>query len=275
MKVSIIIPTYKDLVALKLILIALEHQTYTKFDVIIAEDDINKNTKVFLDNLNTTLNIKHFTQEDMGNRKAVIINKAIKNNTSDYLIFIDGDVIPFTTFIESHIKLSAKKTILCGRRVNLGDKVSKQLRENKITSKKLEYNYLKNYNLITNDNSRHYEQGIRFSPSSILYKLINHFDKNLHILGSNFSCYKNDLFFINGFNNDICGVSKDDVDLEWRFIQSNCILKSCKFCANMFHLNHERSSRLEEEKLAKKQMSINKSKNQYICKNGILKIPNS
>jgi glycosyltransferase involved in cell wall biosynthesis len=266
------IPTYKDIVALRLILNALENQTYKNFEVIVAEDNISKEIKLFLGELDTKLKIKHYQQEDLGNRKALILNKALQNIDSDYIIFIDGDVIPFTTFIESHVKLSSKKTVLCGRRVNLGDKVSKDLRSNKISSLKLEKNYLKNYQYITDDNSRHFEQGIRLSPSSLLLKLINYFDNNIHILGSNFSCFKDDLFYINGFDCDIDGVSKDDVDMEWRFVMSGCRLKSCKFCANLFHLNHKRSSRIESEKIAKVQMEKNKNNGVFRCLNGIQKI---
>ena len=39
MLVSLIIPTYKDVEALSLILDALVIQTYTDFEVIVAEDD--------------------------------------------------------------------------------------------------------------------------------------------------------------------------------------------------------------------------------------------
>ena len=269
MKVSIIVPTYKDITALKLILNALENQTYKDFEVIITEDDTSIETKEFLDNFDTKLHIKHFTHEDKGNRKAIIINKALPSAEGEYIVFIDGDVIPFTTFIESHVQLAKKRTVLCGRRVNLGDKVSKDLREGKISSIDIEKSYFKLYSYLNDDNIRHYEQGIRFNPKSFIYKIINSQNKNIHILGSNFSCYKDDIFAINGFNEEIVGVSKDDVDLEWRFIMSGCKLKSCKYCANLFHLNHGRSSRLEEEEIAKQQMLNNKELKQYKCKKGV------
>lgn len=271
MKVSVIVPTYKDLVALRLILSALEKQTYKNFEVLITEDDDAKETNEFLESFKTQLSIKHFQHKDSGNRKAIIMNKALPHAEGEYLIFIDGDVVPYTTFVESHVALSEKKTVLCGRRVNLGDKVSKELREGKITSFEIEKKYFRLHKYLSNDNLRHYEQGIRFKPESLMYKLLNKNNKNIHILGSNFSCYRDDLFKINGFDEDITGTSKDDVDLEWRLVASGCKLKSCKYCANLFHLNHSRKSRAEEEELAKKQMQENKKKNKFICSNGIKK----
>lgn len=272
MKVSIVVPTYKDLIALKLILDALENQTYKEFEVIIAEDDNADETIDFLNKLNSKLSLKHFSHENNGNRKAIILNKALQSVEGEYIVFIDGDCIPYSTFIESHILLAKEKTILCGRRVNLGDKVSNDLRTKKITSYEIENSYLKNIIYLTNDNSRHYEQGIRFKPNSIIYNYISNQDKNIHIVGSNFSCFKKDLYNINGFDEDIIGGSKDDVDLEWRFVQSGCTMKTCKFCANMFHLNHKRASRTDDEEIAKEQIRNNKINKKFRCDNGISKI---
>lgn len=270
MKVSIIIPTYKDNVALKLILDALQYQTYKNFEIIIAEDTQESSTKKLIYNYKSIYPIKHFFQEDKGNRKAIILNKVILKLKGEYLIFIDGDVIPYSTFIDSHVKLSEKKSILCGRRINIGDKVSKDLREGIITARELENKFLRKYLYLTSDNIRHYEQGLRFKPNGFISKFLNS-KKKQHILGSNFSCYKEDLIYINGFDEDIIGGSKDDVDLEWRFKMAGFKLKSCKYFANLFHLNHSRKSRVEEEKIAKIQMQKNKKNKKFIAKNGIYK----
>ncbi len=272
MKVSLIVPTYKDIVALKLILDALQYQTYTNFEIVIAEDDNSEEMKKFLESYISKYEIKHFSQKDEGNRKAIILNKTLSKLTTDYIIFIDGDTIPYSTFIESHVLLSEPKTVLCGRRVNLGDKVSTDLRDSKISAYEIEKSFFRKYSYLYNDNMRHYEQGIRFSPNSFFYRFLNKKNKNLHILGSNFSCHKEDIFAINGFDEDIIGGSKDDVDLEWRFIMSGCKLKSCKYCANLFHLNHSRSMRMDDELIAKEQMKINKINQQHIAKNGIIKL---
>ena len=54
------------------------------------------------------------------------------------IIFIDGDTIPYSTFIEYHVLLSGPNIGLCGRRVNLGDKVSSDLRKKHINIKDIE-----------------------------------------------------------------------------------------------------------------------------------------
>lgn len=271
LQVSIVIPTYKDIVALKLILDALQYQTYANFEILIAEDDNAKETLDFLQNYNSKFKIKHYSHEDKGNRKATILNKVLSNIHTDYIIFIDGDTIPYSNFIESHIVLSEHKTILCGRRVNLGDKVSNDLRIGKSKAFEIEKSFFRKYKYLHNDNIRHYEQGIRLNPNSLFYKFLNKKNKNIHILGSNFSCFREDILEINGFDEDIIGGSKDDVDLEWRFIMSGCKLKSCRYCANLFHLNHSRTSRINEEQIAKEQMQVNQKEQKMRCNNGIRK----
>ncbi|MBU1668289.1 glycosyltransferase [bacterium] len=271
MKVSLFIPTYKDSVALVLILEALQNQTYTDFEIIVAEDNNALETIELLKRFDNLM-IKHVSQEDKGNRKATILNKALGLAKGEYLIFIDGDTIPFSTFIESHVALAEPKTVLCGRRVNLGEEITKAFRERQKSAYEIECNYLKRYNYLKKGGTRHYEQGLRFKPNSFIQKLLTNSNKNVHILGSNFSCFKEDMFSINGFDEDIIGGSKDDVDLEWRFIMSGCHLKSCKYCANMFHLNHSRASRIEEEEFAKVQMQENRDKKRYVCSNGIVKL---
>jgi len=270
MLVSVIVPTYKDLNALELILEAFDNQTYKTFEVIIAEDDDSQDTRDFLSTQNRKYNINHVFHENRGNRKASIMNRALLYVKGKYVIFIDGDTIPYSTFIEAHVSLSAPKTILCGRRVNLGDKVSSDLREKKMSAQKIEKNYFKMYNYLKSDNMRHYEQGIAFKVNSFIYNLIQKFGKNINLLASNYSCFKEDIFEVNGFDENLpYAPHRDDTDLQWRLVRSGCVLKSCKYCANLFHLNHARSERREEGIANLKIIEEKKRQDEYVALVGI------
>jgi len=272
MRVSILVPTYKDEVALDLILKALVTQSYKNFEVIIAEDDDSLDITKIKEKF-STLDILYVSHEDKGNRKAIIMNRALAIANGEYIIFIDGDTIPFSTFIESHVALSEPKTVLCGRRVNLGDKVSSDLRKAKINALDIENSYLKKYQYLNNDTIRNYEHGIRFNPNSFLYKLVQKLNSNIHILASNYSCFKKDIYELNGFNEELpYAPHRDDTDMEWRFIANGCILKSCKYCANLLHLNHARTDRREEERENLEIIEKNRENNQYIAQYGIKKL---
>ena len=273
LKVSIIIPTYKDLVALKLILDALQYQTYKNFEAIIAEDDDAQETKDFLLNYKSSFPIKHFYQEDDGNRKPRAVNNGIKISDGEYIIFIDGDTIPFSTFVENHVALSSPKIGLCGRRVNLGDKVSQDLRDAKIAAYQIEKSFFTKYFYLKNDNIRHYEQGITFNPNSLFYRILSSLNKNAHILASNFSCYKNVLLEVNGIDEGLpFAPSRDDYDLQWRLERIEVKMKSCKYCANLLHLNHLRTERIQEDKHNKILIEIKKQNNEFKAKDGIYKL---
>jgi len=96
---SIILATYNWPDALDLILANLTPQLLANPDteIIIADDGsidttkeiINKYQNQFLDR------IKHIWHEDDGFRKSVILNKAVLAAAGKYLIFLDGDCIPF------------------------------------------------------------------------------------------------------------------------------------------------------------------------------------
>lgn len=272
MKVSVIIPTYKDPVALKLILEALEKQTYKNFEVIVAEDNDSFEIKNLLANFTSSYVIKHYSHPDQGNRKPIAVNASIAMSDGEYIITIDGDTIPYSTFIDAHVKLSEPKKALCGRRVNLGDKVSADLRSGVQNVSDIEHHFFENFKYLKNDNSRHLEQGLYLKPNSWLQKIVSSKDKNTHIVASNFSCFKSDLLAVNGIDESLpFAPSRDDTDLEWRLKAIGIEMKSCKFSANLLHLNHLRSDRADEDTANRVIIAEKQKNNEFRCYNGIVK----
>lgn len=271
MKVSVIIPTYKDVQALELILDALKRQTYELFEVIIAEDDNSNEVKEFLENYNAPFNIKHFSHEDQGWRKAKALNGAIRLSEGEYLIFFDGDCIPYSTFVESHVILSQKNRVLCGRRVNTGDELTKKLRQGEISISHIENNFLFYWNKFKKDGARHIEQGIYLFPQSFLYRFfIRLLDKKAKLVGCNFSVFKEDMLAINGFDESYpSGDVADDVDIEWRLNAIGVTNKSCRYAANLIHLNHPRKDRKQQHDMNLQIMHEKQQKNEYFAKFGI------
>ena len=90
---SIIITTYNHPDALRLVLLALTAQTVCNFEVIVADDGSNVDTRLMLENLQITLDypLHHIWQTDDGFRAATIRNKAVAVSKGEYLIFLDGD----------------------------------------------------------------------------------------------------------------------------------------------------------------------------------------
>lgn len=272
MLVSVIIPTYKDTQALKLILDALCLQSYKDFEVIVAEDDNSDEVQDFLSSYYSPFIIKHHRQEDKGWRKAKALNAAILLTKGEYLIFFDGDCIPYSSFVQGHVSLSEKSRVLCGRRVNTGDEMTLALRNETLYISEIEKKFFSFWNRFKNDNARHIEQGLYLSPKLWFYSFImNVLDKKKTLVGCNFSAFKSDLLKINGFDEAYpSGDVADDVDVEWRLNTIGVKNKSCRYAANLIHLNHKRTDRKEAHKKNYERMLEKQKKNEFYCKNGIL-----
>jgi len=265
--VTLIVTLYKDLDRLALVLDSARKQTYKPIEVIVAEDDNSQDTISFLEQYKD-LNIIHISHKDLGNRKIFIVNKAICRAKGTYLVFIDGDIIMQSRFIEYQLKIAIPKRILSGRRVNLPENLSKKVCSGDLRPSFIEkyfFIYVLRYFLF--DKESRWEQGITLNPNGFLYKLISKRKRNADIIGCNWSCFKDDIVSINGFNEDYGGNPvAHDTDLSWRFRAIGCELVSSKNLANCFHIYHRVSSYSTTDRTL---FNYNKKHNLYICKNGL------
>ncbi len=245
-KTSIIISFYNKLEYLKYILISLENQTYRNFEIIIADDGSSIDIVTDLEQVlkKSSFPCIHLWQEDSGFRKNKILNRAILATSSDYLIFIDGDCLLHSEFINEHFKNKEQKTCLTGRRVNLSDKITKSLTPEKIRNNYLSKNYLKLSLDGIFGNSFDVEKGF-YLKSRFLRKAIN--KKQRGILGCNFSLFKKDILAINGFDERYEAPSiGEDSDIQYRLEQNNVKIKSLNNIAVQYHMYHKLQPRPEK-----------------------------
>ncbi len=190
MKVSIIIAVYKDIESLDLMIRALKKQTYKNFEVIVSEDNNSTQMKEYVESIQD-LDVKHTFQEDSGVRKSRSQNNGILKASGEYLIFLDGDIIPYSTFVQGHVDLAQKDRVLAGRRVNLNAELTKKFREKKLSSYTLEkFYFLLGFGLMFDRNAR-FEQGVHIDANSFIYKnFMAKRKRNTSLIGCNFSCYK-------------------------------------------------------------------------------------
>ena len=273
MKVSLIVAVYKDVETLSLIIESLKEQTYNNFELIVAEDGNSEEMKDYLNNLNNLpFGLIHTTQEDIGVRKSKSQNNAIRASTGEYLIFIDGDCILYHNFVENHLLLSNKKGIVSGRRVNVGPKYSKMLREKSITSIWLEKNFIKEFLKIKADAKleKHAEEGFYIKLNGFIHKMIQYFrKKDLSLLGCNMSFYKEAMLKINGFDEELGNSAfASDADLQWRFKGMGYHIISGRFLINQFHLFHKRNEQQYDRSMTE-QIDKNMKQKKYICTHGV------
>ncbi|MCG3679742.1 glycosyltransferase [Aliarcobacter butzleri] len=272
-KCSIIISVYKDTDSLDLILESLCNQTIIPDEIIISEDgnsiEMSDYVKVAKEKYKK-LDINHLLQEDIGWRKNIALNRAIVASKYEYLIFIDGDCVPFDDFIENHLGQATKRIVLAGKRVELGENITREIRSKKLTVSKLTNNYWLYVIKLINDKTRHLEDILHISYKSFLSPYIK--KEVNYIIGCNWSAFKEDILEINGFDETYTLPSVgEDVDLGWRFRGLGIELKSCRYNANLVHLYHKKrfdsSQGIINNAILKKNFDANK----FFCDNGIKK----
>lgn len=270
---TIIISVYKDTEALNFILESLENQTVPANEIIVSEDGDSIEMATFIAaKKNQYPTLVHLTQHDDGWRKNIAMNNAIKASSNEYLIFIDGDCVPYRTFIQGHIENAQKGIVLCGKRFELGPKFSNKVKSNQLKLSDIEKNFLWYLPAMLLDNARHPEDGFTFKSHSFISNLI-HKRYVRHIIGCNYSCYKEDFLKINGLDETYrLPAEGEDVDPSWRFRGMGIELKSCRSNANVIHLYHRKRFSSVEGDVNRAIMDKFHAENAFVCKNGIIKI---
>lgn len=265
-RTTIIISIYKDINALDIILASLKSQTFKNFDILISEDDDSTEVKKYIESIKPDFpSLLHLSQNDNGFQKNRALNRAIVSSKTEHLIFIDGDCIPHSHFIEAHRKYASAHTVCAGRRVELGKSLSSKIRSGSV--KPVMYNsnikYLASIFLQLYDKCKNFEYGFYFPG---LQKLS--LNRPINLLGSNFSCFKADLIAINGFNEDYKspGIGEDS-DIDWRLRKNGVSVKNVKFIAIQYHLNHPRAYTVSDKN--KDILKSTKENNIYITQHGI------
>jgi glycosyltransferase involved in cell wall biosynthesis len=242
--VSVIISFYNKIDYLKIILAALERQTFTDFEVIVADDGSTDEVVAEIRRIQgmSAIALQHVWHEDNGFRKTKILNVAISSSRSEYLIFIDGDCIPHHKFVEEHYMNREPSTVLAGRRANISKKLANLLTAENIRSGIMEKGFALKV-LIDGlfGKSTHTIKGT-YVQSNWLRKFLNR--KVTGVLGSNFSIHKKDMLGINGFDERYKAPAVgEDTDIEARLRWNNVKVKMVKNMAVQYHFDHPKLKR--------------------------------
>ncbi len=234
---TLVIAVYNNVRALQFIFAALSRQSFIQFEVIIADDGSGKDIADIVNEAKRTFpfRIKHLWHADKGWRKNTMLNYAIQESFSDYLVFIDGDCIPSEHFLLDHFEHREKRKVLLGKRVEHGKRWADSLSRDRIISGEFERYRLPDIVDAVKGNSVRLEHGVRIS-NSFLRSIT---EKSSGILGSNFSTFKEHLIAVNGFDESYDGPGfGEDTDIFYRLSLIGVGGKSLRNLAIQYHLWH-------------------------------------
>jgi GT2 family glycosyltransferase len=233
---TVVIAVYNDWQALECILQSLKSQWHHQFDVAIA-DDGSKNE--FVEHVKRAqqhgypFKISHYWQADDGFGKTIVLNQAVVHAQTPYLIFIDGDCVPQTGFVDDHLRLAQPRQCLTGRRIDL-PRAALNMLDMRHPESIFSHNKVRLFHMSLTKRARNIEKGVRIARSKL--NLFSHKDRG--IIGCNFSLYRQDLLSINGFDERFraqWGAEDSDIDRRLRMV--GVTVRSLFLCATMVHFD--------------------------------------
>lgn len=118
MKISLIISTYNQPLALEKVFAGLLLQSEWPDEILIADDGSTQTTRDVINAFQNTASVPvhHCWHPDNGFLKTTILNQAVARAQGDYLVFLDGDCVPHRHFLADHRALAERGFWVQGRR---------------------------------------------------------------------------------------------------------------------------------------------------------------
>lgn len=214
--ISVFITTSNSTEWLMKVIWGYNTQTYRNFELILLD-----NTKFNLDieriesiKKEVFFSIKIQTNEE-NLTKSHLLNKAILNCNTDYILLSEGNCIPRHDFIEQHIKFRQEGRFLMGGTFQLNNEVS-----NKITKENIYLGQCFEVFWLKNNGMKAFYFNYKVATYGIKSSILNFLNYNKKSWdGISISAWKNDILKPNIFENEISD-ENFDLKLNKQFIKN-------------------------------------------------------
>jgi GT2 family glycosyltransferase len=105
-KVSVVIPTFNRKDALKQTIQSFKDQTFTDFEIVVADDGSNDGTNQMVNTLDLPFPVKHVWHENAG--RSAARNLGVKAAEGEIIIFNDDHVIVDKNYVTEHLEYHQK-----------------------------------------------------------------------------------------------------------------------------------------------------------------------
>jgi glycosyltransferase involved in cell wall biosynthesis len=236
---SIVISTYNWPEALELNLLSLARQSVLPDEILIADDGSEANTRQLIDTMKERLRVPviHLWHADEGFRKTIIMNRAFMKASGDYIIQLDGDVIPHKHFVKDHLNFAEAGSFVAGTRVT----TSKELASVLLKKKRTDIS-------VWEKGTKNFLNGLHFPAFAGLLESYRSGEKNIYYAkGCNMAFWKADLLKVNGYDESFTGWGYEDSDIAIRLYNAGVRKRYLKMAGIVFHLWHQEYSRDREK----------------------------
>lgn len=229
--IGLVINTYNNPTKLEAVFRWLADGTQRPDEILVADDGSTRETREMVASWQHRMpqwRLRHVWQEDSGYRRSRILNLAIAQTDVDYLVFIDGDCLPFKRFIEDHRTLAERGTFVQGRRCFVPECEVGAVMAGEATLLNL---------------ALHGQLGGAFKAVRWPKAVIQRNQEMKGILGCNLGIWRDDLIAVNGYDESYEGWGAEDSDLAARLYHHGLQRKFVYGRAQLAHLNHPELSR--------------------------------
>lgn len=227
MTCSVLVTTYNWKQALGLVLAGLARQRVAPGEVIVADDGSRADTlALVLERAKTfPVPLRHVWQEDLGFRAARVRNLAIAAATHEYLVLLDGDMVPHRDFIADHLDAARPGCFVQGSRVLTGPlQASRMLGESRIDLSFFDADL---------ERRRH---TLRWPWLSRRLRTPNASPRGVKTCNQGW--WRADLVALNGFDERMQGWGREDDELAARAFNAGLRKVTLKFAGLAAHLHH-------------------------------------
>lgn len=240
---SVIVTTYNQPLWLERTLWAFEAQTVNNFEIIIADDGSNEETKSLIERFQkeANLKIKHVWHPDNGFQKCVILNKAIVASESDYLLFTDGDCLPRADFVQKHLENARIGYFLSGGYFKLNSAVS-----HLVTKSDIQQQLVFSSKWLHKNGQPSTYKFLKLQKKHWISAVLNYFTTTKPTWnGHNVSGWKKDIIAVNGYNEEMMYGGLDR-ELGERLENYGIKGLQIRYSAIVLHLDHPRPYKKSE-----------------------------
>ncbi len=232
--VALIITTYNHVLLLEKMLLSISRQTILPNEIIFADDGSDEDVLKMIMKMKHYFksNMKFISQKHNGFRAAKVRNNGVKIAESDYLIFLDHDILVTPGYIETHIKHKQEGKFLVGLPIRLSQEESLKITPEIILNNAYD----------------------RVIPRKNLKKIHNQYFKDYYyyletkwlrrkgykpkLRAGVFSIYKKDFLMVDGFDESFVDRGGEDDDLGQRLALVNIHGKNVFYDEFPLHLFH-------------------------------------
>lgn len=236
MKISVLTTIYNRPEHLRLLLASLAAQTRVPDEIVVADDGSDAATVAVLERMLPACGrpAKMVRQEKDGFRAAAARNLAIRASTGDYLLFLDCDIVLMPEAVAVHARHAEARRLVCGHRALLDEAATNALLA--ATPMPLAADWELAWSAA--DQRSLAAAARQFQRHAALRRWHLARPHKPKLLSCHFSLPREDVFRVNGFDENFVGWGYEDDDFGRRLYKAGVAPFSVMESARALHLWH-------------------------------------